>query len=289
MNPYSSDSENSSLSDEESEDGSIKTKEKEIESKKEKEIPKKEDKTLDSTLKPLDPLLTLKLEEEHQLNKEFSLEKFIEKDTKLKENYDFLFSFEKDRIIKSERDNKNDPTITSVSVTEGELEAIKEKCRKKALDCTAFYSYNLSEILSILSKNEKAWDKDPEKEVIPAIKERLKALEETIQLKERLKRLSSISNKFQIRHLFDSWKTSLLKFGLMMDEELLQLKISDIKEVEDLTTLLNFIGQRLVDLSKKEKKRALSILKKPLSTMFYLLIVHRSLLKKWKIILRFPR
>ncbi len=84
------------------------------------------------------------------------------------------------------------------------------------------------------------------------IDERIDLFNVKIQLKERLKRLSDTHN-LTVRCLLASWKDSLLKYFLVMDDELEQLKFSEISELLPEFILRN-LSSRLAKISKSKRE-----------------------------------
>jgi hypothetical protein len=196
--------------------------------------------------------IKLKLDEDDFLNNGESFEKsipdLIEMDEYLKKMFDHYFQKDKTSLLNIKKIRKEE-----MSLSKEEEQYLTTECQKKVIVNSPLYNQSLSSFLKNNKLDDQPDDQSP-KDSIPFLKARLKSLEEMFQIKERLKRLTEHEHKFQIRHLFEPWKTSLLKFGLMMDEELSTVKISDLKDIEDTDLLYDFIGSRIIDLSSKEKK-----------------------------------
>lgn len=99
----------------------------------------------------------------------------------------------------------------------------------------------------LLAHEKKELDKPQFKIGVESIQKRIKDLNDSIQLEERLKRINFLT-LLKVKDLLVSWDKSPLKVSLMMEDELAELKISDLKEctIDDPMVIyrLNQIGKQ---------------------------------------------
>ena len=87
------------------------------------------------------------------------------------------------------------------------------------------------------------------KQRVALINERIKVLNSTVQLQERLQRLDIPD--VTIEDLLPAWPHSPLRLMLMLDDELMQLKVSSVKHMNPIL-IRQFLGRRICALAKKK-------------------------------------
>jgi len=97
---------------------------------------------------------------------------------------------------------------------------------------------------------------DPMRKVqADAINNRIEALDRAVKIKERLRRLKDVNHSLQVGHLLSAWPDGILRFMLMTDGELSQLKVSDIQPKRDNKKLWDVLCNRLCTMAKTKSPK----------------------------------
>jgi hypothetical protein len=84
------------------------------------------------------------------------------------------------------------------------------------------------------------------------IDQQLKAWDEAVQLKERIKR-KKVPPKWTVNQLLVGWEQSHLRYSLMMNEEIAKLKVSDMTDIHA-AIVAKAIGLRFVQISRRSNE-----------------------------------
>lgn len=102
-----------------------------------------------------------------------------------------------------------------------------------------------------IGKESKAIINDPARAAIKEfIEQQLKVWDDASQLKDRIKRKKA-PPEWTVKQLLVGWEKSLLKYSLMMNEELAQLKVSDMSKINE-SLFVKAASLRLMQISRRK-------------------------------------
>lgn len=184
---------------------------------------------------PLPALLTLKLDPNHPLMSPIPLENFFKK---------AISSYHRPKLAEAIR-----RSVKEGATMENLLQEFSGVLDTELLNIR-LHSWITGNFLNPFEKN--LINRPENQEKVTVIQKRIHLLNQTVQLNERLKRIK-FSFGICIRDILAAWPNSLLKFDLMMDEELVKLKLTD-SMAGVAKHMAQTIGPRIVDLAKGDNE-----------------------------------